>query len=219
MAKVKSNGFLYGLLGNLVLSSWKGRQIFRIRPRKSSKKQTVAQKKQRATVKLVSKFCKDNQDILRIGYQDTKVASYPLNEARKYHFKNIVTGNYPKLQIDYSKVKLSRGMITPPVDVQCNITSNTLAITWNPAGTKFPAQPGDEMIVSLYYPDIPEKKEHSCVYNEHQLRKSGSASFTLPLNLGNHFHAWMFFSNPFRHPYESQEKISDSVYLGEFHMQ
>lgn len=218
MAKVKSNGFLYGLLGNLVLSSWKGRQIFRIRPRKTTSKASVAQKKQRATVKLVSKFCKDNQDILRIGYQDTKVASYPLNEARKYHFKNIVTGNYPKLEIDYSKVKLSRGMITPPLDYECSVSGSKLAITWNPAGTKFPTLANDEVVVSLYYPDIPEKKENARIYNEHQLRKTGSATFTLPQNLGNHFHAWMFFSNPLRHSFESQEKISDSVYLGEFNM-
>lgn len=216
MAKMKPNGFLYGLLGNLVSTTWKGKQIWRTRPRKSSKKQTVAQKRQRAIIKLVSAFCKDNQAILRIGYQDTKVAAYPLNEARKYHFTNIVTGDFPKLLIDYSKVRLSRGLIAPPTDYTGNVTGNTLTVTWNPDGIKYPALPNDEIIVSLYYPDIPEKKENVCVYNEHQLRKTGTANLILPQNLGNHFHAWMFFSNPLRHSFESQEKISDSVYLGDF---
>lgn len=232
MARVKNDGSLRGKVANLVYTGWKDTNVVRVDPDNVKRPNTDAQLAQNMKIKLASNFLRHISPVLKIGYQAPQRCKTGMNEARSWFYKNIVAGIYPGQYIDYSKVIVSRGLISPPVDVAVSRDGTQLTFTWNTAtSNKYssrkdflavllfsPGNSGSDQVSSAAEPSIgmPSDSEPSSPMKFYDLRAAsridGMATISMPESMTAPLHAWVFFYNPDRDTDENQAKISDSVY-------
>ena len=128
-----SNGILgpfSGTVGNVVGSSWRGIPILRAKPVRKNFEVSLLQRQQRARFQLISKFLRPLNDLLNQTFKSSAVSMSCLNKAISEN-KNIVTGDYPAMKIDYSKIVMSKGRL--PLGEPPSLVSpepGKLLLTW-----------------------------------------------------------------------------------------
>ena len=98
-----------GRVGNVIGTFWKGRPVMRIRAATHTDANTVLQQAQRMRFRLVSSFIKAHEKLVRLGYATADTTLSAFNSAMKYNIVNAVTGTFPTLKLDLTKVRLSDG--------------------------------------------------------------------------------------------------------------
>lgn len=221
MAKFHKNGTIRGRIGNFVYSAWKNTGTIKAMPTKVKRPNTIGQRSQTSRIRMASHLIGELFPILKTGYQAPKVCQTGMNEARSYFYRNIVVGTYPDQYIDYSKVIVSRGQIPAPFDLTVAFAERQLTLTWNTSIRNPLTRKEDFMAVMFFYPGIynPKNKTSTAkLFYDKQTarRKDGTVTVTVPNDHPMPSHCWIFFYNPEKATGESQHKISDSIYLGEF---
>lgn len=106
-------GAYSGKVGSVVGSSWRSVDYVKSLPKITGKKATVGQMEQRTKFALAVAFLSPIKDVLNLGYSDKlqgKATGY--NKALQFLLNNGITGTYPSLEIDYSKVVISKGALS-----------------------------------------------------------------------------------------------------------
>ena len=102
-------GIISGKVGNIVGSTWKGRQVFRSRPvRRKDKKPSALQLEQRAKFILLTNFLLPLKMLFNLSFAKAARNMTGFNKAVSEN-KDAITGVYPNISMDYPKVILSRG--------------------------------------------------------------------------------------------------------------
>lgn len=213
MGRAQNSSLLAGVRGNVgpvSVSGVKKQSIVRIRPGRKSKKKGSKSTPQQDILKVVGRFFRTlPAGFFKKGYQlSAKATCSPLHASTSYHMKHAVTGEYPNLSIDLSKVKFSdpRRAVENGWNAEFNsLGPEGLSINWeiNPYPEKT-TQLDDEAIIIFY-----NLKRNGFRYVEGILRSDYSYTFpAIPSNRGNDVACWIFFVSA------DKKLVSDTQYLG-----
>lgn len=206
-------GGFQGRIGNVVGSTWKGREVMKIRPAVVSNPNTENQQKQRARFSLVGRFTQAHRNEIRIGFRAYGKDMTSSNAAMSYNLSNAVTGEFPDLSIDFSKARISMGNLAPITGVSIVSDSPALVtLNWLDNSHAGNASESDQLIVSftdqatgevVYFP--------ACAS-----RSQATASITLPAEWSGRTAEVLLFliSLDGKTASSSRELVSNTVYAG-----
>ena len=199
-------GSFSGKVGTVVGSSWNGIDYMRSLPRPSSKAPTDLQLIQRVKLALATGFLRPVSALVNIGYKSLAVKQTGFNVATSQVIADAFTGIYPDLEIDYSKVLISKGNLTGAWNaVAASTAANTLNMSWTDNSGSGTGKPDDKAVLLAY-----NAEQNQYVYTiDGGSRSSGADSLLLPVNFsGDTVHIWIAFIAA------DKKTISTSIYAG-----
>lgn len=142
--------------------------------------------------------------ILRVGFEkEANGRSTAFNAAMSYNMKNAVKMQDQETVLDYPRVLVARGPVTPARDIHAEIIEGELQVRWNPDIEKN-ASPGDMAMIVVYNP----AKQQSVYDLNLAKRADATAIFSLPTDWeGDTIHAYLAFKTP------DGANVSDSIYI------
>ncbi len=157
MAKLKNGIFgpILGKLGPLVGASWKKTYYLRALPKKKkNSSKTAAQLANEQKFKFVTEWLVPFHPFVTVGFKEITGNRTEINEAFSFNYKNAVTGCYPNLGVDYSKVLLSKGSLPGLTGLTAQLkTPGELELQW--ASDQVPhASYDDQLLVVLFCPEL-----------------------------------------------------------------
>lgn len=146
-------GAYTGRVGNVIGTMWKGRAVLRIRPASVANPNTLAQQTQRLKFKIVTSFINLHDSLIKIGYSAYEKTLTPFNSALKYNISNAITGTFPDLSLDLTKVKISQGKLANLKEPVITSTApGTVKIDWNDNTGTEGAKATDKLYLSVVDP-------------------------------------------------------------------
>ncbi|MCY1511900.1 hypothetical protein D9M68_463410 [compost metagenome] len=210
--KIYLNGPIRGLsgkLGNVVASHWKGIPYLRSLPKKSNKPPTPAQLGVQARFALAIHLLSPIKEVLNLGYSHKKLTRMSGYNAAVKTFltNNSITGTYPALEVDFSKLQLSRGLLRPLNDVTGSYMKGSLCLSWKYSENRFMSFPDDEVIALVYNQTSKAYHMRASVQRRAQQLKMNPGA-----QAGDRLHVWVFATS------HDQEAVSYSQYIGQFNV-
>lgn len=218
MAKLKNGilGPLIGKLANTVGYERLGQSLVRMAPRKTKKKKprSDAQKAVNLRFKIVKSFISEINDFVNVGFRKEVAGTtkIPENGAVSYNLKNAVTGEYPNLSLDYSKVLVCKGKLPGPLNAVVDLDGNILKFKWdvNPNWSKKLKR--DQVMMLAYLPAT----NSASYWLSGARRSAGADELEAPIQLEAQGQAVkdQFIETYIAFVSDDRQSISDSVYLG-----
>lgn len=91
---------------------------------------TPGQVRQRTKFSITIEFLKPLTPFLRIGFQTYANKKTAFNAAMSYNVNNAVKGEHPDLELDFSKILVSRGSLLPAENAAAIASGGNLNFTW-----------------------------------------------------------------------------------------
>jgi len=204
---IYDQGFLgrfLGKLGPAVGATWRGKNVIKAMPKKSSKPPTQKQLVQQATFSLAVKLVSGLDPFIKYGYQNSGDIT-PANAAVKQVLRDAIIGLFPAISIDHSKVLISKGGLQMPEAGEMVIQPNGIdvKVSW------------EEPLDAVRATDIAMIVFHDTVngyfkYSGAQVFRSAlTTNFrTTTLFEGHEVVAWIFFRSA------DGKLVSNSEFLG-----
>lgn len=147
-------GGFSGKVGTVVGARWRGKNIMRSLPHKSSKPPTEVQLLQRTKFSVVAQFLNPIKSFVGLYFGKPQGDKSPFNLATSYHIKEALTEvGDDEVELDFSKVLISRGELqglqTPTANAQAG---NNLEVSWTDNSGQGNAKATDELTVIVYDP-------------------------------------------------------------------
>lgn len=195
-------GKIRGKVGETVGSKWRGVKYLRSLPDKSGKAPSVKQLAVHAKFALSASRLTPIKELLNIGFGDkklNKITGY--NAAARAFLTEAIIGEYPNFEVDYSKVKMSKGSLDEP-DINMELGTE-IALTWPDELDSTRAFADDRMVLIIFN----ETKEN---YKVREGFTRGDLAFTTPFpgKPGDALHLWSFCIK------RDGKTVSNSLYLG-----
>ena len=183
-------GSVSGTVGTVIGSSWRNINLLKSRPGKRKGLPTLNQLMQQAKFLLISKFLFSLSGLIKESFSGGKKSVTSTNQALSYNLHEAITGDYPDFAIEYSKVRISEGVLTiAEAPVASSNEAGKIKFTWSSVSGMGSANDNDTVLLVLYYP---EKKLG--VYSKTEIKRSEeSASITIPAFSGKKIHTWLAF--------------------------
>jgi len=209
MARIRNGifGGFTGKIGNVEGFIRNGNAYVRPARRKSNKPPTEKQLAARMRLKVVNSFINRMTPFVGVGFalaSKGQTASAN-NLAKGYQLNHALTGDYPNIRIDYSKVSLCRGDMQIIVDSTVSVTVEGLVFTWQTDPMMDSYSSRSQTMLMIYSPELGRS-----VY-----RIGGAYSYTrsefVPLTAefkGRELHCYIAFAA------DDRQGISNSEYLG-----
>lgn len=200
-------GGFSGKVGNVVGVNNGGSYYMRSLPSKSKKPPTEAQLRQRLKFSLVLAFLRPIRTLISVGYQSFKKKGGAFGAATGYLLENAITGVYPALSIDYTKVKVSRGSLLGVANPELVTTAGTSEIEFNWSNNALAGTiNGTDMATLLVYSDV---LDEYIMLAGAAPRSAETFSLAIPPRLlGQEVYCWMTFVRA------DGKQASDSRYMG-----
>lgn len=155
-------GGFSGTVGTVVGGSWKGIAYMRGKAQSIRNPRTAAQMEQRLKMKLLVKALKGCASLVNIGFKamaDSRRMS-PMNAALSYNSKlNPFTGTYPNIAVDYTKLVLSLGRLTPTTSLSLIDDGGDIEFVWAKNGGEGNARDDDFGLLLLVNTETGEAKQ------------------------------------------------------------
>ncbi|RZK79630.1 MAG: hypothetical protein EOO92_08970 [Pedobacter sp.] len=159
MARMKHGpyGPIVGKVGNTVGYIRLGQPIVRTVPSspKRKKKGTLAQQAARKRFSLVTGFIGRINRFTNISFKvkaQTQVGKTAQNMAMSANLKNIIVGEFPDYEIDYSKALVSEGGLSLPANAQVELVGKQLKYTWDVNPYDNYTEKFSEVMMLAYFP-------------------------------------------------------------------
>jgi hypothetical protein len=200
-------GSFSGKVGTVVGASWRGKNVMRSLPRKSTKPPTDEQLLQRTVFSVVVKFLNPIKSIVGTYFGKQQGDKSPFNLATGYHMLEAVDDIGNEIVIDFPRVLISRGDLQGVVGGSYSYAQpGMIDMLWTDNSGQGNAAPDDQLIVVLYAPAI----NTFSVYNPAGLRADGQTVLNYdPFFEGLDVHGWATFVKA------DGSLAATSVYLGE----
>ncbi|MFD0941564.1 DUF6266 family protein [Pedobacter boryungensis] len=198
-------GGFSGKIGNVIGASWRNLDVMRSLPKKSNKLPSEIQMEQRIRFALAIGFLSPIKGLLEQAFGSTQGNKSRFNLATAYHIQQAVTGIMPNLDIDFTKVVISKGELLGAKNAAVSATNaGVVDFIWeNNAGTTLSAI-DDQAILLIYNP---AKKLY--VTDLSFTRLVGAASIVVPAEFANDVvHCYMGYLAA------NGKNAATSVYLG-----
>lgn len=158
MAKLKHGIFgpLSGKLGPLVGATWMGIPYVREKAKKKENPDppSPAQIANQEKLKFVNILLMPFHPYVTVGFQNLAIQKTAISAAFSVNFHRAITGVYPNLGVDYSKMMISKGDLPGLVNPQITLVEdNKLKIEWED-NHHFSVAYDDQLIVVIYSPDL-----------------------------------------------------------------
>jgi hypothetical protein len=147
------HGGFSGKVGKVVGASWKGTEYIRSLPVRVSNPRTPAQLTQRQKFSVMMHFLKPLSEFLRTGFRSYLSKMTGINAALSCNIKNALTGAYPDISIDYSRLLLSKGNLLPAlIQSVSSAVAGTVKFDWEDNSREEGASPFDKTLLVVYNP-------------------------------------------------------------------
>jgi hypothetical protein len=208
MAKIYDGilGKIYGKVGSVVGSKWKGLNTIRIYQPKPHNPKTKAQEIQRSKFKLLVELGKKCLPFIRIGLANAYTKMTSSNSFVKMNISTAISGTYPAFTINYPNLVVAAGTLTGIDTVAvANAAGRKVTLTWTDNTGEGSAEGTDVANILL----INSTKGLIIQDTSSAVRSTGTLTFTCPLFwLGETVYAYIAFVNP------TTGIISNSSYAG-----
>lgn len=197
-------GGFSGRVGTVVGGTWKSVHYMRALAINIKDARTDKQLCQRGRFSEVVNFLKIITPFIRIGYRNYEQGKSAYNAATSYLLKYAVTGCGEEAALDFEKVRVSRGSLTPALDAAVAVESGKASFTWTDNSDTGDALATDQAMVLVY-----NKDRQEVVYNVAAgTRGDATAELTLPTGWDSEALAvYLGFCN------EDGERVANSVCL------
>lgn len=201
-------GSFSGKVGTVVGSSWNGIEYMRSLPKPSSKAPTDLQLIQRAKFGLVNGFLQPISMLVNLGYKSLAFQKTGYNLATSEIIAEAISGVYPDLEIDFSKVLFSKGSLTGVWNVvSTSANPAEISINWTDNSGSGTAKPTDKAVVLIYNP---EKSQFVYNLENGATRSAATDTLSLPAEFsGDTVQVWIAFMTP------DKKSFSTSIYAGQ----
>lgn len=189
------NGGFSGKVGNVIGYQWRGINVMRSLPKKSTKPRSEKQLANEMRMKLAMSFLSPITGAIRAGYQEAAegLPMTPFNMALSYHKKNAIGGKYPNLFFDYTKAKISAGPLPPAESPTAIWTDDGLLISWDTSSLKDNLLDDHNAIILLRFIKI----DNWDIRTSGITRGMGRYLFPVPASLvGTDLHVYLTFNDP-----------------------
>ena len=199
------HGHPSGKIGKLVFYTLNGQPVCRLigRPGKPS----INQLGNRQAMSVTMSLLKPMADFINVSFklEAEGTVKNPHNLATSYNKKHALTGQYPNIKVDYSKVILSKGSLEMAEDLKLSKGENGLHLSWN-SGINENGADDDQLMVMVSHPG---RNRASGYLNA---ARRGERSCFLPLSkdwmIGEQMEIYVCFKSA------NGQLISDSAYVG-----
>lgn len=200
-------GAFSGKVGPVVGATWRGKDVMRSLPRKSSKPATLNQKLQRDKFTMVTEFLTPLNPIISRYFGSNNEVKTRRNQAMSYILKEAVSYNAPNFEWEYNRILISRGSLIGLNNGAATAgTGQSITITWTNNSGIGDAEATDQLVVAVYEPT---SKTTSFSLNA-GTRAQGTGTLALPAFLsGLKVHVWATLASA------DEKKYATSEYLGE----
>lgn len=193
-----------GKIGKLVFYTLNGQGICRLVGRAG--KPSINQLGNRQGMAVTMDLLRPMADFIKVSFklEAEGTTKNPHNLATSYNKKQALTGEYPNIKVDYTKVILSNGHLEMANDLKISKAEEGINLSWNKSSTKNGFY-DDILMVMISHPD---KKQASTYLNA---AKRGDGSCFIPLNgwkLTSQMEVYICFKSA------NGTLISDSAYVG-----
>lgn len=145
-----NNGNLTGKLGNLVGFVREGKNLFRVKVRRTAPP-TEKELLNRYIFKLVQEWVTPLNPFVKLGFRNYRERLWGANAAKSLIFKEALQRNGYDSHIDPSLVKLSAGPVPLPASLQVEKTAEgDLEFSWDPT-SEGNASPRDRIMMLAYH--------------------------------------------------------------------
>lgn len=209
----KSNfGEIEGKVGEAVASKWRGKKVLRSSPGKRKKGPSFLQKAAQAKMILSAAKLSPVKDVLDIGFRDKKLTGITGYNAAVRAFINgyAIAGEYPDLEIDYSKMQFSpnNGSVQALSKLKSTLHEESLSIVWKVQINTRNASAEDMIFVVLY-----NQTTEFYMVDDSAKRIAGMLTVDIDAEPGEIIHAWIFcVSSDYNHTSKTQ-------YLGSYSLE
>lgn len=156
MARIKNeiNSPLSGKIGNIVACNWKGIPYLRSRPTKVNHPNTEKQLAHRMRLSLIMKFFSYFKVFLSYSFSPYAIGKTAFNAAVSENMKTALVGDYPDINIDYSKVVLSKGELPSIKNSSVEkMGDNSIKFLWTRIDNYEKGYDNDRAIILVYNSD------------------------------------------------------------------
>ncbi|MEC3880025.1 DUF6266 family protein [Parapedobacter sp. 10938] len=189
------NGNFSGKVGNVIGYQWRGINVMRSLPKKSTKPRSEKQLANEMRMKLAMSFLSPITGVIRAGYQEVTegLPMTPFNMALSYHKKNAIGGEYPNLFFDYANAKISTGPLLAAESVSANWMDDGLLVSWDTPPLKYTILNDHNTMILLRFV---ERKSWD-IRTSGITRGMGQYLFPVPASLiGTELHVYLAFNDP-----------------------
>ena len=200
-------GNFSGKIGQVVGSTWRGIDYMRSMPRiRKNRLLSPAQVAQQAKFGMMTAFLNPLRTVLDVGFRNTPSKATTYNHALADNISEAISGEYPALVLEYSLVKLSRGLMpggsNPSVIAA---PGGILQFSWGDNTGKGKALATDRAVALVYSPELNDS-EYSM---GEATRADQSLIITLPPEFaGKAVETWIFWAAA------SGKEVTGSTYTG-----
>lgn len=174
-------GGFSGRVGTVVGSTWKKVSYMRALALSVANPRTLPQRRQRGKFALTLAFLRTLTPYLRVGYKPQAKTCTAFNAAMSYNMRYAMTGEYPDIGVDYRRVMVARGSLTPVFDVTATKADGKISMTWTDNSGM-----GDAFATDLAMPLAYNKKLAVAVYDfAAATRDAAALELTLPADWGD----------------------------------
>ncbi|SEA28226.1 DUF6266 family protein [Pedobacter hartonius] len=211
MAKLTNgfNGPLKGKLGKAVAYILNDENIIRSIGERNKKKDSEMTDT-RLRTKLATDLITPVNDFIKFSfaYEAKKHKTWNFHNAASSIVREAISGTFPNLYVDYSKVLFASGKLPLPKNLAAEVVEKGLKFTWDTSSPEKGAKRTDLAMVLAYYPET----ANANFIRSGSRRSSGYE--ILPLTVKNQIaEIYIAFIS------DDHSKVSDSVYLGQIKWQ
>lgn len=157
------NGGITGKVGSVVGAYWRDIYYIRSLPSKVNNPRTEGQVKQRSKFSVTMEFLSAITPFIRIGYKEYSTGRQTaFNAATSYNIKNATIEKNDEIELDFSKVLVSRGSLCTAFGIKGEIINGQLQFTWD-ATLKENARSNDMVMLLAYNSTKKEAIYNFCV--------------------------------------------------------
>lgn len=124
-------GGFSGKVGTVVGANWRGIDYIRSLPASVRNPKTPGQVTQRSKFSMTVNLLSQITPLLRIGFKNYEGKQTAYNAATSYNVMNAFTGSGETLEMDYSKVLISRGKLMGVSTGDAQVVENDIILTWD----------------------------------------------------------------------------------------
>jgi len=148
-------GAFTGTVGTVVGANWRGKNVMRSRPRKTTRIPTELQMLQREKFATVAQFLNPIRGVYNLYFGQKVATKSRYNLAVSYHIKEAVAWVNTVFKITYNKVLISKGELQGLQDVAAVAVANTqLQLSWTDNSGQGLALATDALLVVVYSDDL-----------------------------------------------------------------
>jgi len=198
-------GGFSGKVGNVIGSTWRGKDVLRSLPTKRNRVATQSQLDQQEKFSMVMKFMTTMTGLLNATYKAYGKGISAVNAAVSYNLQNGISGTESPFNLSYSNILLSRGDL-PNTNSATAVAEagNGVKFTWTNNAGMGKAKATDKVILVVHCPAM----SNTVYVLGGSMRSELTQSLTVPAFTGETVETWLAFIA------ENGSVVSNSMYTG-----